>query len=123
MLAQVQPFEEPLHVGRKDFLRCLTRVQHEKNRDESLDDVRVAVRTKYDFGGIGAFDGDEPDPTQASWNQVLLIPEFFRVGLQLSTKLDEVSIAVLRGAQPIEALGEFVGSHDSWSSQTQMARR
>ena len=57
------------------------------------------------------------------WNQVLLIPEFFRVGLQLSTKLDEVSIAVLRGAQPIEALGEVVGSHDSCSSQRRRARR
>jgi len=53
---------------------------------------------------------------------VLLIPEFLRVGLQLSPKLDEVAIAVLGGAQPIEALGEFVGSHDSWSSQTQRAR-
>ena len=123
MLPQVEPFEEPFHIGRKDFLGGLAGVEHEKYRDESLDDVGVAVRTKHDFGGLGARDGHEPDPTQTSWDQVLLIPEFLRVGLQLSPKLDEVSIAVLGGAQPIEALGEFVGSHESSWTLTQRAMR
>ena len=55
-MSQVQPFEEPLHVSRKDLLRCLTGVQHEKHRDESLDDVRVAVCPKHHFGRLGAPD-------------------------------------------------------------------
>ena len=95
MLLQLEPLEEPFHVGRKDLFRRLAIVHHEKHGDQPFDDVRIAVGPKYNFGRLGALDGHEPDLTQTPWNQVLLIPEFLRVRLQLPPKLYEVSIAVL----------------------------
>ena len=111
MLPQVQPLEKPLQVGRKNFLRRLAGVYYEEGGDEPFDDVCVAVPPKRHFGRLGTLDGDEPDLTQTPWDQVILIPEFFRIRLKLPSKLYEVPITVLPREQPVEALCEFVGSH------------
>ena len=75
MPTKIQLAQDFARVDIEDFLGGLARIEHERDCDQTLDDVRVAIGNEQDsfrIGGVGV--ADQPNLADTTFDPIVLDP-------------------------------------------------